>query len=317
MKTEFIIFKWGENTTSKGTFIYNEFSEATIKADDAKWGNDYCLDYEHQQVNPSLKGAVPAAGWFNLDFRPTGLWATNVRYTDEAFELIKTKCYRYTSPTFSADKDGIITSLFNVSLVNIPATDKLPALVAAKKLGAIRKMTIDLPEELVAKLTELAGGEDKVAQWVVDLITAELAEPADQPVAMTKDENVVATSKVEYLHLLAAKDKVEALSKEVVQLKTQLDKRDREEVMGRLKANGKITPSMSNFINTLSTAQLVEFEKSSPKLLLREIVPVAETETFEGKPLSELSPVERVSLALKNPELSAKVEQLRANKSAK
>lgn len=315
----------GENPTSKGTFIYDQTSASCIQEEDAKWNNDYCLDYEHQQVQPGLKGPIIAAGWFRLAFKPDGLYAVNVRYTEEAKSLILSKSYRYTSPTFTTDQNGVITSLFNVSLVNIPATDNQVALIAAskQKTGANpNMMSIELPDEVVSAIVAIGVADTDVPKWILDVVNAELTEeqveptPPTPPATEVASSDVVKTSKVEYLTLLAAKDRVESLSAELTELRSKMEAKDRAEVMGRLKANGKITPSMTTFITTLSTAQLQEFEKSVPTILAREPVKTPEVaETYRGMSLTQLvasDVMTRIQLKLENPDLYEKVEKLRS-----
>jgi hypothetical protein len=121
-------------TTLKGTFILTDEGAREVMQRYVEHGTDLHFDYEHLSIEPE-KNANPelaaAAGWFDLELRPDGLWATNIRWTPRAEKMLRDGEYRYISPAFHADEEGQIHELVNVALTNLPATDNLNALVAA------------------------------------------------------------------------------------------------------------------------------------------------------------------------------------------
>lgn len=133
LPTEFRLFALGENETSKGTFVLDSKGLAAIMAAFADHGVDLAIDYEHQTFAAAENGKpAPAAGWFTPEARADGLWATNVRWTDVAAEMLRRKEYRYFSPTFNVDEDNRITRLLPLALTNFPATKNLEPLIAAR-----------------------------------------------------------------------------------------------------------------------------------------------------------------------------------------
>lgn len=105
--------------------------------------NDFMFDYEHQTTHKEENGQPnPAAGWFKqLEFDPqAGLFATDVRWTDRAQQMIDAKEYRYVSALFLYDLQGNIVQLINAALTNTPALDGMDELLAAASL-------LYLPEE--------------------------------------------------------------------------------------------------------------------------------------------------------------------------
>jgi len=105
--------------------------------------NDFMFDYEHQTAHKEENGQPnPAAGWFKqLEFDPqAGLFATDVRWTDRAQQMIEAKEYRYVSALFLYDLQGNIVQLINAALTNTPALDGMDDLLAAASL-------LYLPEE--------------------------------------------------------------------------------------------------------------------------------------------------------------------------
>ncbi|MFP4898867.1 phage protease, partial [Paraburkholderia sp. BR14261] len=78
----------------------------------------YCFDYDHQTLLAKDNGQrAPAAGWFStLEVCEDGVWATGIKWTATARQMIESEEYRFTSPVFGYDKKtGAVTSLFNAA----------------------------------------------------------------------------------------------------------------------------------------------------------------------------------------------------------
>lgn len=143
---EIMIFPLGKTiTTTKGNFVLTDAGAREVMQEYISHGTDLHFDYEHLSIEPE-KNASPelakAAGWFDLELRADGLWATNIRWTETAEKMIRAKEYRYISPAFHADENGEIHSLVNVALTNLPATDNLSALIAAsmRSLASVKQI---------------------------------------------------------------------------------------------------------------------------------------------------------------------------------
>jgi phage I-like protein len=100
LPTEFRLFAFGENATSKGIFVLDRAGAAAVMAAYADHGVELAIDYEHQTFAAGDNGKpAPAAGWFAPEVRADGLWATKVRWTEPAAEMLRRKEYRYFSST--------------------------------------------------------------------------------------------------------------------------------------------------------------------------------------------------------------------------
>jgi phage I-like protein len=125
---EFRIFQYGENETSKGTFLFDEDSAALIMSAYRDQGNDLPVDYEHAMAYEDAAeepsgDPIPAAGYFKLELRDDGLWATEVEWSASAAKMLADGEYKYFSPWFLANKDTKqIVVLKNVALVGRPAS---------------------------------------------------------------------------------------------------------------------------------------------------------------------------------------------------
>ena len=136
-----------------------------------RFGIKLVIDYEHQSLNTQWNGQpAPAAGWIGqLELREKGVYATDVEWTDEAVELIKSKKYGYISPVIvfddhdPHDDSWIGCSLHSVALTNTPyfRADLEPIVNSryannkpAQTAGANTKENTDMTlEEQVAALT--------------------------------------------------------------------------------------------------------------------------------------------------------------------
>jgi phage I-like protein len=88
------------------------------------------LDYEHQALLSEQNGQpAPASGWATrFEWRDgVGLFALATEWTTRAKQMIEAGEYAYISPVIVYDaKTGVVTGLFNASLVNIPCLDLNP-----------------------------------------------------------------------------------------------------------------------------------------------------------------------------------------------
>lgn len=135
--TEFRIWPYGEIQTTKGKFSLSQANAQAIVESWAAWGNDMHFDYEHAAFDSDMlaNGDAPAAGWFKLEARNDGLYATSIEWTEKAFNRIKAKELRYYSPAFLANDSGEIVDILNCALTNNPATHDLDPLAASRVLA--------------------------------------------------------------------------------------------------------------------------------------------------------------------------------------
>ena len=161
--TEFKIFSTPTVDTSKGSFTFGPEEAASVLADFAAQGNEGMVDYDHASLGSSADPALAgrAAGWFDIEMRADGLYATNVRWTLPAAEALKRREWRYMSPAFRT-KGRKIASLINVALTNIPATKRLTPLMAA---GQVINTEAEDINEAVREALEEVGEELRIGPY--------------------------------------------------------------------------------------------------------------------------------------------------------
>ncbi|EEJ9456020.1 hypothetical protein FE04_00750 [Salmonella enterica subsp. enterica serovar Infantis] len=153
------------------TWVMNADCAQRLIAAAANKQIEYSFDYEHQALRTVQNGKpAPASAWFSeLEWvEGDGLYATDVRWTAAATQMIASLEYRYVSPVFSYNAfTGEVMGLLNVALTNIPALEELDdgVIVAASRLAA---MSI-IPDE------ESSMDEEQIAyllsqlRWILNL----------------------------------------------------------------------------------------------------------------------------------------------------
>lgn len=133
--TEFRIFRAGENTSTKGSVLFDEGAARSVMTEFEAHGIELPIDWDHAMVREDSRVEDRrAAGWFKLAVRNGELWAVDVRWTAEGEAKLRAGEWRFISPAFLFETDsGRVLELINVAICNLPATRQLDALVAASK----------------------------------------------------------------------------------------------------------------------------------------------------------------------------------------
>ncbi|MDV6343266.1 phage protease [Nitrosomonas sp. Is37] len=87
--------------------------------------NRTVVDYERQTLLSAQNGQPTlAAGWFGkLEWRESGLFAIDEKWTERASQMIEAGEYRYISLFLFITKDRAVTRLLHAALINNPALD--------------------------------------------------------------------------------------------------------------------------------------------------------------------------------------------------
>ncbi len=148
---EFVIFKAGDNPTSKGVLVFDETAASLVMAELKEQGMDRLpFDAGHGMFafipTPENQKAL---GWFVAVVRDGQLVATDIQFTPFAREALKNREFRFFSPAVEvkplnihdededereivplAEQRFRVTALLNVALTNMPATKNQEPLVA-------------------------------------------------------------------------------------------------------------------------------------------------------------------------------------------
>jgi phage I-like protein len=107
------------------------FDPEKLVAAHAAGGIDLPFDFDHETEMAMITGTKPARGWIvELAARPAGLFG-RVDWLPDAVQALAARAYRYVSPTFWLDADGITARLMKgAALVTSPALG-MPAVASA------------------------------------------------------------------------------------------------------------------------------------------------------------------------------------------
>lgn len=242
---------------------------------------DIPVDYDHQLIWVRQNGRPAiAAGWVKeLEVRDDGIWG-RVEWTEAAAQHIAQREYRYLSPVFGHSRDGRITRLFAVSLVNNPNLE-LTALASATIPEEEDDSDMD---ELLKRLRALFGLADDAD---ADAIVAHAQGLAEKAAAHAKDLAAIAQAlKVEDRNataetIVAAAQQVQekiaggqpdpsqyvpmsqfqALADELATLRKDVHQRKVEEVVEAASRAGKLAPSMREWGLAYASKDLEGFTK--------------------------------------------------------
>jgi phage I-like protein len=249
---EFRIFPFGQVETTKGVFLFDQEAAASVLSRWQEYGNRLSIDYEHQALEPVANGPVPAAGWFDLELREDGLWATNVEWTERAQALLAGREYRYFSPAFYTDKEGRIVELINLALTNIPATKRMQPLVARRnsmqEIVRMLGLTEDATEaEAGAMITRLAGLERQLTALT----------------GRTSSEEALAVVQA----WRSAAEELPRVQERLAALEAERVNERKRSLLEQGKREGKLTPAMLSWAEGQSVEALSAFLAVAPRVL--------------------------------------------------
>ncbi|WP_140918358.1 phage protease [Limnobaculum xujianqingii] len=289
-----------------GWFIDADIA-ASVIARAAGKTNDLAIDYEHQTLKSAKNGQpAPASGWFKqMEWDDeTGLFATDVRWTENAATMIAAKEYRYISAVFLYDKNGRVIEVLHAALTNTPALDGMDEvmLAAASYLVSLStthtensqmedflqnlRWMLNLPitstaEEVIAELQKvidrLSGGVGTAAASVnlLQILTDNDQQIATLSASVASLSAFNTNNMVPLEQLIALQHQVAALTAE-----RQAEKLD-ETIMAAL-SDGRLMPAQKDWASQLG--------KTNPALLttyLESAQPIAalgRTQTLGNEP---------------------------------
>ncbi|WP_438454695.1 phage protease [Vreelandella venusta] len=168
-----------------------EAAQAIIQLAAAR-STDIAIDYEHQILYSEKNGKpAPASGWVDprsLEWRDDGLYGS-VAWTAAARAQIaegpdgEPPAYRYLSPVFPYDANGVPLDLLHLALTNTPAIDEGAAQLAAARMAITHDVTNDAQEidtvkreQLILTLGLAAEATDEQIDGAIAVLKASAAD---------------------------------------------------------------------------------------------------------------------------------------------
>lgn len=325
--SEFRVFRSGVNTTLKGPFLFDADAAAQLMAAYREHGVDVMLDWDHLSVTPGTPAKERrASGWCSIELRNGELWATNVRWTAEADAGIRAKEWRYISPYFATDDQRRPVLLLNIALTNVPATDRLDALIAASVAAFPTEKPMDLSKFAAALGLPATASEAEILDAISKLMADKSEDVAEAQAELAAAKEVQGelcsiTGKRDARQALAVvaglvenKSTAVTLSQRVNELESALRKRDFDAVVARGVAEGRIKPANKDRLvkksggDPVMLSAILEEIDPDPRLAsatAQQPAPESASDAVStGKRWSEMTPAEKHRLSNDNPTLA-------------
>jgi phage I-like protein len=145
--------------TTKGVFLFDEASAASVAAAFSRLGRELSFDFEHSSVlapfSPNPAEAGKSAGTFRVECKQGGCWATALRFTARARDMILGREYRWLSPTFMVeDKTLRVTEIIGCALTNNPSTlSPQPIVLSAGSATPAAGSTLSATEREICRMS--------------------------------------------------------------------------------------------------------------------------------------------------------------------
>lgn len=202
---EFRIFAAGENSTSKGVYLFDEQAARDVMAAYQSHGIDVAIDLEHLSLEDPERSRnydPDARGWCKLELRGGELWAVSVTWTPDGTARLTERRQRYISPAFGFNPETRrISEILNIAITSLPATDNLQPLVAAsrrQKLAMGEGDAAMTPEQFAALAEALGLGADANVEDVLATVAAMVKKIQDAAngTAPTDDSEQMAAAEI-------------------------------------------------------------------------------------------------------------------------
>lgn len=206
LPTEFRIFRQGRNDSEKGPVWFDADSAESVMSNAGARDVDQIIDLEHYSIKPRLfdiqSTDTDARGYYRPEIRNGELWATQVSWTDDGADRLKSRRQRYTSPAFGTKFDQAldggkggdrVTRLLNVALCSMPATHSAMPLVLSERGGldsagrfvyggSVFVKTLSDRDSMAKALSALnAGDAAQASQILTEAIAESDGTDADAP----------------------------------------------------------------------------------------------------------------------------------------
>lgn len=243
---EFRILANGVTNTLKGPVVYNAESGEVVMERLRQLGRDSLpFDYGHGMIcDTQSYDTACAAGWFKLEMRDDGLWASDIQWTSKAAKALEEREFRYFSPFLYLDiETAEIRELVNVALTNLPATMNQTPLVASAT-------------------TDPEPNEDDSHMDLKQLLEALGVQNASQAAVKFSTLQSDVTKLTEGAQ--ASQARLTELEAENAKLKEGAELASKEQLVASLTADGKLSPAQKDWALSLSVDALKGFAASAP-----------------------------------------------------
>ncbi|MEG1609932.1 MAG: phage protease [Bilophila sp.] len=227
---------------------------------------DIPVDYDHQLVYSTQNGQpAPAAGWITeLAARPDGIWG-KVNWTDKGKAAVSAREYRYISPVYYHDANGIIQCVESVALTNVPNLTSLRAIASTaghnlnpgdamsllKTLASVLGVADAEPTEAAVEAAVRGLVQDAQSMKSALSTLAQTVQSTDEtPAGLVRAvQSVAARAEHPDASRFVPTEVFNAVNTELAQMKTAQS----VALVAQAKAEGKISPALEDWAKALAS----------------------------------------------------------------
>ena len=158
--SEFLLIPFGMTETTEGPYNLDESSAKEVISTFKRREIKLFFDYNHLSLAPKTPEDGIAAGWYDIEIRPSGIWIVGIKWTEKAYNHLKSREYAYFSPVLKINKNKYVTRLINVALTNLPATDGIEPIVSLNEV--LENGIFDIVDSSVELLDKMKKAKSKL-----------------------------------------------------------------------------------------------------------------------------------------------------------
>jgi phage I-like protein len=280
------LFPAGTTKGFDGRGPYHLRDTAAVIAASKRGPVDLVIDRDHATDLLPKGTPVKAAGWIKEIVDVAGALFAKVDWTPEAEAEIKNKEYRYISPVFQHDKNGVIQRVLRASLTNSPNFN-MKALASAEADLTPEEETDTMNKHLLAlasilALTTAFTTDEQIETAAAEAIKGLQADQTALASIRTKaretlklddkadDEKIISTAAATFTAAETKKpdpskfvpiEAVEELKTSLASLQKEVGKNAVEEVVTASIKDGKVTPAQKGWATDYASTNLEGFKK--------------------------------------------------------
>ncbi len=217
------------------------------------------LKRDESELLKLLPDGTATMGFGSLEFRPDGLWLSEVEFVPAAAEMLKAGTIKYFSPTIRGLDGSEPLRVTSVAFDNEPCLNHIPELTKVLTLAELSAAIQTLEKEAFMPETSKMTAEDQSAAQKRDAVVREVLNLSENDSPETVRGKLVAIQEQAKL--------VPGLNERIKALELAEEQRNRETVLNKLLETGRLTNAMAetDYFKNMDSVELSEYGKSVPE----------------------------------------------------
>jgi len=214
---------------------------------------------DESEILKLLPDGTATMGFGSLEFRPDGLWLSEVEFVPAAAEMLKAGTIKYFSPTIRGLDGSEPLRVTAVAFDNEPCLNGLPELTKSLTLAELSAVIETITQEAAMPAENKQTADDQSAAQKRDAVIREVLQLSENDSPETVRGKLVALQEQAKL--------VPGLNEKVKALELAEETRNRENELNKLLESGRLTNAMADteYFKNMTSVELAEYGKSVPE----------------------------------------------------